>query len=72
MNRHGRDIADILNGNPYRLAPQEVTAIAASLRDYGVPWSEAVALLRRLPTETEPKPLLRDREGDNYGKGSNT
>ena len=68
MNRRGRDIADILDGNPYRLAPQEVTAIAASLRDYGVPWCEAVALLRRLPTETEPTPLLRDRGGREGGE----
>jgi hypothetical protein len=61
MDRPPRLIADLLADSPYPLAPQTAMLIAARLRDYGVPWSEAAALVRRLPAQLEPKPPLRDR-----------
>jgi hypothetical protein len=64
MTSHGpRPIADLLADNPYPLRPEAATQIAARLRDYGVPWSEAAALVRRLPAEHEPAPPLRERAG---------
>jgi hypothetical protein len=57
-----RPIADLLADSPYPLAPQTAALIAARLRDYGVPWSEAAALVRRLPAQLEPKPPLRNEK----------
>jgi hypothetical protein len=63
--RPPRPIADLLADNPYPLRPEAATLIAARLRDYGVPWSEAAALVRRLPAEAEPALRLR---GEKYGE----